>query len=147
VWAFCVSEWYEVWSASDRMELSSQMISHFGMERNFCVSKAISIIRAFSCEIPMFQRLSLPPLSWTAEKVSETPEFHSILTRLIDREDLILNYELLSLERILTMVYVVQSYWACFGLYPSSCMWKTKNPTTFRRLELSPSSVIETSSF
>jgi hypothetical protein len=19
-----------------------------------------------------------------------------------------------------------QSYWACFGLYPSSCMWKTK---------------------
>jgi hypothetical protein len=24
------------------------------------------------------------------------------------------------------MVYVVQSYWACFGLYPSSCMWKTK---------------------
>jgi hypothetical protein len=27
------------------------------------------------------------------------------------------------LERILTMVYVVQSYWACFGLYPSSCMW------------------------
>jgi hypothetical protein len=23
------------------------------------------------------------------------------------------------------MVYVVQSYWACFGLYPSSCMWKT----------------------
>jgi hypothetical protein len=25
------------------------------------------------------------------------------------------------LERILTMVYVVQSYWACFGLYPSSC--------------------------
>jgi hypothetical protein len=34
------------------------------------------------------------------------------------------------------MVYVVQSYWACFGLYPSSCMWKTKNPTTFRRLDL-----------
>jgi hypothetical protein len=29
-------------------------------------------------------------------------------------------------ERILTMVYVVQSYWSCFGLYPSSCMWKTK---------------------
>jgi hypothetical protein len=24
------------------------------------------------------------------------------------------------------MVYVVPSYWACFGLYPSSCMWKTK---------------------
>jgi hypothetical protein len=23
------------------------------------------------------------------------------------------------LERILTMVYVVPSYWACFGLYPS----------------------------
>jgi hypothetical protein len=44
------------------------------------------------------------------------------------------------LERILTMVYVVQSYWACFGLYPSSCMWKTKNPTRFRRLDLSPSS-------
>jgi hypothetical protein len=21
----------------------------------------------------------------------------------------------------------VQSYWACFGLYPSSCMWKTKD--------------------
>jgi hypothetical protein len=38
------------------------------------------------------------------------------------------------------MVYVVQSYWACFGLYPSSCMWKTKNPTTFPRLDLSPSS-------
>jgi hypothetical protein len=37
-------------------------------------------------------------------------------------------------------VYVVQSYWACFGLYPSSCMWKTKNTTTFRRLDLSPSS-------
>jgi hypothetical protein len=35
---------------------------------------------------------------------------------------------------------IVQSYWACFGLYPSSCMWKTKNPTTFRRLDLSPSS-------
>jgi hypothetical protein len=54
------------------------------------------------------------------------------------------------LERILTMVYVVQSYWACFGLYPSYCMWKTKNSTTFRRLDLSPSSgvpVIETSSF
>jgi hypothetical protein len=31
------------------------------------------------------------------------------------------------LERILMMVYVVQSYWACFGLYPSSCMWKTKD--------------------
>jgi hypothetical protein len=31
------------------------------------------------------------------------------------------------LERILTMVYVVQSYWAYFGLYPSSCVWKTKN--------------------
>jgi hypothetical protein len=31
------------------------------------------------------------------------------------------------LERILTMVYVVQSYWACFGLYPSSCIWKTKD--------------------
>jgi hypothetical protein len=44
------------------------------------------------------------------------------------------------LERILTMVYVVQSNWACFGLYPSSCMWKTKNTTTFRRLKLSPSS-------
>jgi hypothetical protein len=45
------------------------------------------------------------------------------------------------LERILTMVYVVQSYWACFGHYPSSCsMWKTKNPTMFRRLDLSPSS-------
>jgi hypothetical protein len=25
------------------------------------------------------------------------------------------------------MVYVVQSYWACVGLYPSSCMWKTKD--------------------
>jgi hypothetical protein len=25
------------------------------------------------------------------------------------------------------MVYVVQSYWACFGLYPSSCMWNTKD--------------------
>jgi hypothetical protein len=25
------------------------------------------------------------------------------------------------------MVYVVQSYWACFGLYPSSCMWETKD--------------------
>jgi hypothetical protein len=25
------------------------------------------------------------------------------------------------------MVYVVQSYWACFGLYPSSCTWKTKD--------------------
>jgi hypothetical protein len=35
---------------------------------------------------------------------------------------------------------LVPSYWACFGLYPSSCMWKTKNPTTFRRLDLSPSS-------
>jgi hypothetical protein len=44
------------------------------------------------------------------------------------------------LERILTMVYVVQSYWSCFRLYPLSCMWKTKNPTTFRRLDLSPSS-------
>jgi hypothetical protein len=31
------------------------------------------------------------------------------------------------LERILTMVYVVQSYWACCGLCPSSCMWKTKD--------------------
>jgi hypothetical protein len=43
-------------------------------------------------------------------------------------------------ERILTMVYVVKKYWAYFGLYPSSCMWKTKNPTTFRRLDLSLSS-------
>jgi hypothetical protein len=34
----------------------------------------------------------------------------------------------------------VPSYWAYFGLYPSSCMWKTTNPTTFRRLDLSPSS-------
>jgi hypothetical protein len=32
----------------------------------------------------------------------------------------------------------IQSYWACFGLYPSSCMWKTKNPTPFRRLDLYP---------
>jgi hypothetical protein len=31
------------------------------------------------------------------------------------------------LERILTMVYGVQSYWAYYGLYPSSCMWKTKD--------------------
>jgi hypothetical protein len=28
------------------------------------------------------------------------------------------------LERILTMVYVVQNYLASFGLYPSSGMWK-----------------------
>jgi hypothetical protein len=35
------------------------------------------------------------------------------------------------IEKILTMVYVVQSYWACFGLYPSSCMWKTKIPQRF----------------
>jgi hypothetical protein len=35
---------------------------------------------------------------------------------------------------------LLQSYWAYFGLYPSSCMWKTKNNTTFRRLDLSPSS-------
>jgi hypothetical protein len=27
------------------------------------------------------------------------------------------------LERILTMVYVVQNYWAYFGLYPSSGMY------------------------
>jgi hypothetical protein len=26
--------------------------------------------------------------------------------------------------------FLVQSYWACFGLYPSSCMWKTKNICT-----------------
>jgi hypothetical protein len=25
------------------------------------------------------------------------------------------------------MVYVVQSYWAYFGLYPSSGVWKTKD--------------------
>jgi hypothetical protein len=25
------------------------------------------------------------------------------------------------------MVYVVQSYWVYFGLYPSSDMWKTKD--------------------
>jgi hypothetical protein len=25
------------------------------------------------------------------------------------------------------MVYVVQSYWAYFGLAPSSCMWKTQD--------------------
>jgi hypothetical protein len=25
------------------------------------------------------------------------------------------------------MVYVVQSYWAYFVLYPSSCMWRTKD--------------------
>jgi hypothetical protein len=31
------------------------------------------------------------------------------------------------LERILTTVYVVQNYWAYFGLYPSSGMWKTKD--------------------
>jgi hypothetical protein len=24
-----------------------------------------------------------------------------------------------------TIFFFVQSYWACFGLYPSSCMWKT----------------------
>jgi hypothetical protein len=36
----------------------------------------------------------------------------------------------------------VQSYWACSGLYPSSCMWKTKNTTTFRRLDLSKASPI-----
>jgi hypothetical protein len=29
-----------------------------------------------------------------------------------------MNEEKCRLERILTMVYVVQSYWACFGLYP-----------------------------
>jgi hypothetical protein len=23
--------------------------------------------------------------------------------------------------------HVVQSYWACLGLYPSSCLWKTKD--------------------
>jgi hypothetical protein len=54
------------------------------------------------------------------------------------------------LERILTMVYVVQSYWACFGLYPSSCMWKINNPTTFRKrcgIFCLPGPVIETSSF
>jgi hypothetical protein len=31
------------------------------------------------------------------------------------------------LERILTMVYVVQNNCAYFGLYPSSGMWKTKD--------------------
>jgi hypothetical protein len=36
-------------------------------------------------------------------------------------------YSIDRLERILTMMYVVQGYWACFGLYPSSCMWKTKD--------------------
>jgi hypothetical protein len=29
------------------------------------------------------------------------------------------------LGRILAMVYVVQSYWACFGLHPSSSTYKT----------------------
>jgi hypothetical protein len=33
----------------------------------------------------------------------------------------VLNYRL---ERILTMVYVVQNYLASFGLYPSSGLWK-----------------------
>jgi hypothetical protein len=34
------------------------------------------------------------------------------------------------LERILTMVYVVQRYWACFGLYPSSYihLWTETDP-------------------
>jgi hypothetical protein len=31
------------------------------------------------------------------------------------------------LERILTMVYVVQSYWAYFGLYPYKTMDKVQN--------------------
>jgi hypothetical protein len=46
-----------------------------------------------------------------------------------------------NLQRAWHSACVVQSYWACFGLYPSSCMWKTKNTTTFRRLDLSPSSL------
>jgi hypothetical protein len=29
------------------------------------------------------------------------------------------------LGRILTMVYVVQNYWAYFGLYPSSGIWQS----------------------
>jgi hypothetical protein len=49
------------------------------------------------------------------------------------------------LERILTMVYVLQSYWACFGLYPSSCMWKTKNITTFSTLKMDAIRSSETS--
>jgi hypothetical protein len=36
-------------------------------------------------------------------------------------------YEAERLERILMMVYVVQNYWAYFGLYPSSAMWKIKD--------------------
>jgi hypothetical protein len=32
--------------------------------------------------------------------------------------------------KLVSWLTFVQSYWACFGLYPSSCMWKTKNPTT-----------------
>jgi hypothetical protein len=44
-------------------------------------------------------------------------KLHSILKS----EANTLNFD--RLERILMMVYVVQSYWVCFGLYPSSCMW------------------------
>jgi hypothetical protein len=43
--------------------------------------------------------------------------------------------------RILTMVYNFQRYWV-FGLYPSSWLLKNKlrNNTTFRKLDLFPSS-------
>jgi hypothetical protein len=45
--------------------------------------------------------------------------------------------ELVRLERILTMVYVVQYSQNFSGLFPSSCIPKN---TTFRKLDLFPSS-------
>jgi hypothetical protein len=41
------------------------------------------------------------------------------------------------IERILTMVYVVENSQNCSGLFPSSCIPKN---TTFRKLDLFPSS-------
>jgi hypothetical protein len=57
--------------------------------------------------------------------VRRNPQHRSLLT--------------VGLWRILTMVYAVQNYKVYFGIYPLSGVYKTKI-TTFRRLDLSPSS-------
>jgi hypothetical protein len=42
------------------------------------------------------------------------------------------------------MVYIVQGYWACFGLYPSSCMWYFLSSTykTMDKVQNKPNSPI-----
>jgi hypothetical protein len=77
-----------------------------------------------SCVCPMRY-----PIWWFCMAFIMYPWTQQFYNKQISTTLLVFIYFMERLERILTMVYVVQSYWACFGLYPSSCMSSTYKTT------------------